>query len=487
MKVTKKLLLISLFPIFCLILSEIFSFYSLKKSNDQAKDFLVGFTERQTKMAKIHSLLGYGRGIHAFKNYLLRGNSEYKETAESTLKEALEEIDSYQALRPLSLVEKSTLDTLESTTNEYLSKISIISSLKKEGRKIQEIDEVVRIDDTSTILALNKLNDFFIQLEQSEKNRIDENFKSQLKIIFIWYFLIIIVSYLMTSKISLQLSTSLTKLIQQSKRISILNFSKDSTQERPEYNDEINELESKMKTMEKAIQTTFDKLENSNRELENFAYVATHDIKSPLKKIASFSDIINHDSKNHNYGEIELYSDKVVQITSRMLTTIDSLLSFALLSNKEFELHKVNLNSVIKLSEEILSDDLEKSQCKIIVNEIPLLFGNESLLNTLFINLMSNSMKYQKKNTPLKLVITYQIKDDKCKIIYSDNGQGFKEEEIQVLMEPYSQLKLFPKMEGVGLGLASCKRILEQHKSNLLIKSEKGSGASYEFDLSLYS
>ncbi|EQC47591.1 ATP-binding protein [Bacteriovorax sp. Seq25_V] len=488
MKITKKLLIIGLLPIILLFIAEATSFYYLKKSNDSIKIFLNNVTERQGKLSTIHSLLGYGRGIHAFKNYVLRGNSEYLRTADITLSEALKKIEEYLQLRPLSLAEKNTLDTLKNTIALYHSQLQVITKLRNENKSIIEIDKTVRVDDTQAIQALKNLEKYFIELRSKEINQIDSNFQSLLRFIFICYFVIITLSYLLISKISFELSRSISKVINQSKRISHFNFkTENQTTNQSSTNDELEELEAKMKTMEVAIKETFTNLEKSNKELENFAYVATHDIKSPLKKVCSFVEIINQDIKDRKFNEIELYGQKVYTLINKMINNVDDLLNYAILTHKQFDFHEVDINNIINSTEEILSEEFAQSNCEVIRNKIPMLQGNEALLNTLFINLFKNSMKFKKSNTPLKLLITHELQENKCRIKYIDNGEGFEENELNALMKPFTQISLFPKVEGVGLSLASCKRILEQHNSELRIKSTKGEGSTYEFELPLYT
>lgn len=485
MKITKKLLIITLLPIILLILSEVISFYHLKKSNDETVEFLNNIIERQNKISNIHSLLGYGRGIHAFKNYVLRGNSEYLLTADLTLKEALKEIDSYLLLRPLSLTEKSTLDTLKKTVSIYLSKLPEVTKLRNEGKSIQEIDYSVRIDDTQTIQELGNLDRFYTELRSKEAEEIDNNFQSLLKFIFICYFIIIILSYLLTSKISFELARSISSLMEQSKQISLFNFNSKEVHFTGNGSDELQELEIKMRNMGNTIQDAFIKLEKSNKELENYAFVTTHNIKSPLKKVSSFIEIINQDLKDKKYDKVEVYSEKIYKLVSKMNSNINSLLEYALLSHKDFEFQEVDINKIISASEEILSQEINLNNCQILKSNIPPVQGNESLLTTLFNNLITHSIKYKKENVPLSLTINYELNQSRCRIKFSDNGQGFDNEELYAIIEPYNQINFFPKVNGVGLALANCKKIIEQHKSTFIFNSEKGVGTTFEFELPL--
>ena len=227
------------------------------------------------------------------------------------------------------------------------------------------------------------------------------------------------------------------------------------------------------------------RLEVSNRELQDFASVAAHDLQEPLRKIQSFSDRLSVKFKADLPDEAKDYIDRMQNSAKRMQNLIDDLLMFSRVTTKTLPFEATDLKHVVN---EVVSDlevRIEQSGAKVEVGELPVIDADPSQMRQLFQNLIANALKFQKKDVPPIVKIDAVIKGGKCSFSVCDNGIGFDEKYLDRIFTIFQRLHGRHEYEGTGIGLAVCRRIVERHLGVITAKSVFGEGATFIVTLPL--
>jgi light-regulated signal transduction histidine kinase (bacteriophytochrome) len=247
-----------------------------------------------------------------------------------------------------------------------------------------------------------------------------------------------------------------------------------------------------LKNLEKEQERTFRELNRSNKELEEFAYVASHDLQEPLRKISTFNERLKNKFGTALGTDGNMYLDRIISSTENMRLLIDNLLEFSRISRSSQEYVKCDLNLVMK---EVISDlelKIEETNAEFKLSNLPTIEAVPLEMKQLFNNLLSNSIKF--RNPDLKPIIT--INSDKInkteivnfhlpidrqyvKIEVSDNGIGFEEEYAERIFQIFQRLHGKTEYAGSGIGLAICKKIMDNHEGYIFGKSDLGKGASF--------
>ena len=225
-----------------------------------------------------------------------------------------------------------------------------------------------------------------------------------------------------------------------------------------------------------AVEDALSKAQQSNQALEHFAAIAAHDLKSPLATITSYLDILKNESDEKHFR----YIDLCIGASARMRSLIDSLLSFAKLSTKQKELEPVDLDEIVHLAKMNLAESITKDSALIEVGHLPAAMGDKDLLTELFQNLIANAIKFKSKQPP-HIKISYEEKDQDYIIAIKDNGIGFDPKYKEDIFTLYK--KLSGKYSGSGIGLATCRKILELHNGKIWVESAIDKGSTFFFSL----
>lgn len=238
-----------------------------------------------------------------------------------------------------------------------------------------------------------------------------------------------------------------------------------------------------------------DELNRSNSELEQFAYVASHDLQEPLRKIQSFGDklIIRHQDQLDDDGKYIV--DRMRNAAERMQVLINDLLSFSkLVHSDEHHIETINLNKIISNVIADLQVLIEKKHAVIRLSALPQIEGIPSQIYQLFQNLISNALKFSKDGIPPVISIGSEIVKGKDipadikfsqlnshfhKIIVEDNGIGFEEQYIDKIFVIFQRLHGKLEFGGTGIGLAVCKKIVTNHNGFITAKSKPGEGSAF--------
>jgi PAS domain S-box-containing protein len=242
-------------------------------------------------------------------------------------------------------------------------------------------------------------------------------------------------------------------------------------------------LEEEVKKRTKELNESNISLMQSNNELQQFAHVASHDLKEPVRKIKTFTSRLIDDKESSFSESGKLYLNKVNSAADRMNIMIEGVLNYSMLSAAHQKVEKVDLNETIKTIESDLELMMAQKSATIHYQNLPVIEGASVLLYQLFYNLVNNSLKFSKPDIPVKIEITSFItkKDEKefAVITVKDNGIGFEQEFAQKIFETFLRLNSKDKFEGTGLGLSLCKRITERHGGAIEALGEPGEGSNF--------
>ena len=257
----------------------------------------------------------------------------------------------------------------------------------------------------------------------------------------------------------------------------------------------------KTKAAEQELREFATQLERSNRELQDFAYVASHDLQEPLRKIQTFGDRLKAKFGEALTGKGRDYLERMLNAAGRAQTLISDLLAFSRVTTKAKPLVPVNLTEVIQ---EILSDlevTIEEAGAKVELTELPVVDADPLQMRQLFQNLISNALKFRREGVTPSVKIQARLLEEQgaqreqreqgrrgaeaqgahqfFQISVADNGIGFEEKYLDRIFTVFQRLHSRKEYEGTGVGLAICRKIVERHGGRLTAKSTPEEGATF--------
>lgn len=240
--------------------------------------------------------------------------------------------------------------------------------------------------------------------------------------------------------------------------------------------------EEKVKLLNARLVENNIQLKEINEELDQFAYVASHDLQEPLRKIQVFSDRILMAKKQDE--ETEKYFKKIISSSQRMQSLINDLLSFSRHSASPSDFKLVDLNEPVKEALVELEIKIEKGKATVDVGDLPSLSVIPSLIRQLFYNLISNALKFRKPDTPAHIRISSKKietgdQSPVYEITVADNGIGFDPQYAGDIFRVFKRLHSYHDFEGSGIGLSICKKIVDKHNGTITAESKPGEGASF--------
>jgi PAS domain S-box-containing protein len=226
------------------------------------------------------------------------------------------------------------------------------------------------------------------------------------------------------------------------------------------------------------------RLEQSNRDLEQFATITSHDLQAPLRKVLMFSESLK-ESAAHKLDENDLDSlERIQKATQHMQELIDDLLVLSRVTRKGSPFQPTNLNEVIDSSLESLEAVIEESKGEVsILNTLPVIDADERQLQQVFSNLIGNALKFHKPDVTPIVQISSEIYGGLCHITVKDNGIGFSQEYAERIFKIFERLQDSSKYTGTGIGLAIVQKIVERHHGHSSATSEPGQGATFTISL----
>ncbi|MBD0344880.1 MAG: PAS domain-containing protein, partial [Coleofasciculus sp. Co-bin14] len=237
-----------------------------------------------------------------------------------------------------------------------------------------------------------------------------------------------------------------------------------------------------LKQAEQQLKALNAELARSNQELEQFAYVASHDLREPLRKIKSYTDLL----VKRYQGQLDEKADKYIAYISdgavRMQGLISDLLTYSRVGRGEVIKEPTDLNVVLNQTLSDLSRAIQESDATITADVLPSLNANPRQIGQLFQNLIANAMKFRGEKQPC-IQIKSRLDSNFWTISVQDNGIGIQPEHVDRIFVIFQRLHTKDEYEGTGIGLAICKKIVERHGGEIWVESELGQGTTFLFTL----
>ena len=230
------------------------------------------------------------------------------------------------------------------------------------------------------------------------------------------------------------------------------------------------------------LNDTVERLEESNERLKRFAYVASHDLQEPLRMISSYLRLLESNHTAELDGEAREYIDFAVDGADRMREMVDGLLAYSRIDMDETSYESVDCDTVL---EDVLTAhqvQIDESDATIVVDELPAVTGDAQQLEALFSNLVSNAIKYSGDGPP-RVEITGDRRGDRCLFSVADDGIGIDPAYTDQIFEIFNRLHSNDEYPGTGIGLALCRKIVDNHGGDIWVDSTPGSGTTFSFTL----
>ncbi|WKD85317.1 Phytochrome-like protein cph1 [Polaribacter huanghezhanensis] len=246
-------------------------------------------------------------------------------------------------------------------------------------------------------------------------------------------------------------------------------------------NDEIAELTRVFNKMSVSLNNSFNDIKNKNKELEQFTYIASHDLQEPLQTLTGFVNLLNE-----NYGD---QFDEVGQkslgyikdAAERMSKLVKGLLDYGRIG-KNPELIKIDCNTLLEEVKSDIASTIKDSGAILKIEKLPELYAYKTELRLLFQNLISNAIKFRNSNTK-PIIEIFAIKDNGFTFAVKDNGIGIDEKFKKRIFAIFQRLHSTDKYKGTGIGLAHCNKIIELHKGEIWVESKPNHGSTFYFNI----
>lgn len=246
---------------------------------------------------------------------------------------------------------------------------------------------------------------------------------------------------------------------------------------------DITEKRSFVTELEHRVEARTKELQRSNEDLQQFAHVASHDLKEPVRKIKTFGLRLMNDLSNNIIDNIKGHTEKILESANRMSTMIEGVLTYSSLNVAEQKIETLNLNRIISDIQNDLEVVISQKAALISSGELPQIEGVQVLIYQLFYNLINNSLKFSKENEkPLITINADRTLIDGVKYVrisVKDNGIGFDPKHSTEIFQPFTRLNSKNKYDGTGLGLALAKKIVERHRGKIECTGRNNQGAVF--------
>ncbi len=261
---------------------------------------------------------------------------------------------------------------------------------------------------------------------------------------------------------------------------------------------EINErriTEEKIKALNLELLKNIDRLEAANKDLDRFAFMASHDLQEPLRKIRLFTDRLGTGYSQLLDENGKLYLSRIQHSAERMQILIRDILTFSKIATSKKEFVKCDLNQLVSDVQDQLEETIALKKARIAIDTLPSIFINPNLMQAVIYNLLSNALKYTSAGMPPEIRIRAESDfgpadgsnghepNKYCRIIIEDNGIGFDQKYAEKIFSMFTRLHNASDYEGTGIGLALCKKIVEDHNGFISARSKPGEGSTFIISL----
>jgi light-regulated signal transduction histidine kinase (bacteriophytochrome) len=223
-----------------------------------------------------------------------------------------------------------------------------------------------------------------------------------------------------------------------------------------------------------------ERLQRSNRALEEFAFVASHDLQEPLRKISAFGELLMKRYQEQVGPDGQDYIRRMQDAAQRMQEMIDGLLDYARVGAHEPAFCPVDLSGIAHEALQDLEVRLERCHGRVELSDLPVIEADAMQMRRLLLNLMGNALKFHREDTPpVVRVSATNLDEDWLELRVADNGVGISPNRQAGLFQPFGRAHGRSEFEGTGMGLAICRKIIERHAGRLTARSRPGEGATF--------
>ncbi len=223
-------------------------------------------------------------------------------------------------------------------------------------------------------------------------------------------------------------------------------------------------------------------IQRSYRELEQFAHTASHDLQAPIRRITKFLELLQMDLQESLPERSKDYLDRALKGAAHMRRLIQDLLDYSLVGGAQSSMEPVCLEHVLKEALTQLEVMIVSTNATVGVDALPKVFGNQTFLQQLFQNLITNALKFRGEHSPLVKIVARQ-KGPKWILTVKDNGVGIPNEAFEDIFGIFQRIDNGSHVEGTGIGLALCKKIVELHEGQIWVESTLNEGTTFHFTL----
>lgn len=230
------------------------------------------------------------------------------------------------------------------------------------------------------------------------------------------------------------------------------------------------------------LERAHGELARSNRDLERFGYVASHDLQEPLRTVKALCGVVGEEAGEQLSSEAQRALALMQDSLDRMAKMVRDLMEFARLG-RSTEFETVDLAAIARLVVRDLEAAIAGAGARVVLHPLPTLAGRKTELRLLLQNLVANAIKFSKPSQAPEVVVHAAQKGDHYQLTVRDNGIGIAEQDQQSIFELFSRLQTGQEYAGMGLGLAQCQRVVEAHGGRLWVESEAGQGCAFHATL----
>jgi len=244
------------------------------------------------------------------------------------------------------------------------------------------------------------------------------------------------------------------------------------------------QAETALKDAHIALQSYAQKLQHSNQELEQFAFIASHDLKEPLRKVTFFGTSVQTMLAEDDQPQVHDYLRRMLRAAERMQKMIDGLLELSRVSTRPGGYENVSLTELVNEATSDLTARIKETGGQVVVDELPAAEVDVAQIRRLFQNIIGNGLKFHRPDAPPLVHISAEQKNGEdtsgcITIRVEDNGIGFDQAEAEKIFLPFQRLHGMSEYEGTGLGLSICQKIVERHHGRIEVDSQPGAGSVF--------
>lgn len=224
-------------------------------------------------------------------------------------------------------------------------------------------------------------------------------------------------------------------------------------------------------------------LEKSNKELEQFAYVASHDLQAPIRHISAHVGILKKKLGDKLSPEEQESMRFILEATERIKRLISDLLKLSRLGKTELEMEEIDSNQMAKDVVTMLEEEVQDANAKVKLTDLPVITADKTLFFQILQNLIQNAIKFREKDRDPSVEITCKGRKDAHVFSVKDNGIGLDQTKAEKIFQIFQQLHGKSEFEGTGIGLSLCKKIVELHGGKIWVEAQKGQGSQFFFTI----